>query len=67
MRTTKSPRTERIHLVVTAAVRERIERLVTRTEAASLTEVICRALLVYEESLSPPVPDAVEPSLPEVD
>ncbi len=42
----------RINLEVSPLVRERIERLKEKTEAESLTEVIRRALAVYETLLS---------------
>lgn len=42
----------RIHLAVTQAVADRLERLKTMTEAESTTEVIRRALACYEELAS---------------
>lgn len=37
-----------LHLVISTAVKKRLEALQTMTEAESLTEVIRRALAVYE-------------------
>ena len=42
----------RIHLAVTQAVADRLDRLKTLTEAESTTEVIRRALACYEELAS---------------
>lgn len=45
---TKRPESVRLNLEVNPAVRDRLERLKDNTEAESLTEVIRRALAVYE-------------------
>lgn len=42
----------RLNLVVNRRVKERLERLQELSEGASLTEVIRRALAVYDEMLS---------------
>ena len=44
----KTPAKQRLNLEVAASVRERLESLRRSTEAESLTEVIRRALAVYE-------------------
>ena len=38
----------RLHMAVTARVKERLDALLQRTEAESITEVVRRALAVYE-------------------
>ncbi len=42
----------RLSLTVTPAVRDRLERIQNNCEAESITEVIRRALAVYEDLLS---------------
>lgn len=69
MKHTTEPRTARIHLVVTERVRERIIQLQARTESSSMTDVICRALMAYEEVLDQlaPRPAVVDEGLlPEI-
>ncbi len=45
---TKRPESVRLNLEISPQVRDRLERLRDDTEAESLTEVIRRALTVYE-------------------
>jgi hypothetical protein len=45
---TKRPESVRLNLEIAPAVRDRLERLRDETEAESLTEVIRRALAVYQ-------------------
>lgn len=44
----KRPESVRLNLEISPQVRDRIERLRASTEAESLTEVIRRALAIYE-------------------
>lgn len=48
---TKS-KTHRLHLIVTQGVRDKIEALQNRTDAGNMTEVIRRALALYDEVIS---------------
>jgi hypothetical protein len=55
----------RLNLEMTPKARARLERLQEKTEAASLTEVIRHALIVYEDFLdgrSAPLPVAPDES-----
>ncbi len=45
---TKGPKVERLNLTVTPRGRKQIEQLVKRTGAASITEVIQRAVAAYD-------------------